>query len=93
LLGVSLAYLGRKADAVREGRRGVELVGEPEKALDQLEPLLRMPEGVATPAAGRGGAFAAGSRLNLHEAVAAVRNKLDAHAQAGLGRGSDMKAR
>ena len=26
-------------------------------------------------------AFAAGSRLNLHEAVAAVRNKLDAHAQ------------
>jgi tetratricopeptide (TPR) repeat protein len=25
LLGLSLAYLGRKADAVREGRRGVEL--------------------------------------------------------------------
>jgi TolB-like protein/Flp pilus assembly protein TadD len=66
LLGVVLAYLGRKAEAVREGRRGVELqpisqdayggayyqlqlariyllVGEPEKALDQLEPLLRMP--------------------------------------------------
>jgi tetratricopeptide (TPR) repeat protein len=65
-LGLSLAYLGRKADAVREGRRGVELVpisrdaylgpyiqlqlvriyllvGEPEKALDQLEPLLRVP--------------------------------------------------
>jgi tetratricopeptide (TPR) repeat protein len=66
LLGVALAYLGRKAEAVREGQRGVELqpisrdattgpymqlqlariyllVGEPEKALDQLEPLLRMP--------------------------------------------------
>ena len=66
LLGVTLAYLGRKADAVREGQRAVELqpisrdaysgpyyplqlariyllVGEPEKALDQLEPLLRMP--------------------------------------------------
>ncbi len=66
LLGVALAYLGRKADAVREGQRGVELqpvskdgfsgpymqlqlariymlVGEPEKALDQLEPLLRIP--------------------------------------------------
>jgi len=66
LLGLTLAYLGRKADAVREGRRGVELlpisrdgyfgpyiqlqlvriyllVGEPEKALDQLEPLLRVP--------------------------------------------------
>jgi eukaryotic-like serine/threonine-protein kinase len=66
LLGVALAYLGRKAEAVREGQRGVELqtisqdayggpyeqlqlariyllVGEPEKALDQLEPLLRIP--------------------------------------------------
>ena len=66
LLGVALAYLGRKAEAVREGRRGVELmpisrdgyfgpyvqlqlariyllVGEPEQALDQLEPLLRVP--------------------------------------------------
>jgi serine/threonine-protein kinase len=66
LLGVALAYLGRKAEAVREGQRGVELqpigkdtyagpyfqlqlariymlVGEPEKALDQLEPLLKMP--------------------------------------------------
>jgi hypothetical protein len=65
-LGLSLAYLGRKAEAVAEGRRGVELapiskdgalgpyeqhqlariyliVGEPEKALDQLEPLLRIP--------------------------------------------------
>jgi hypothetical protein len=64
--GLALAYLGRKAEAVREGQRGVELlpisrdagtgryiqlqlariyllVGEPEKALDQLEPLLRMP--------------------------------------------------
>ena len=66
LLGLALAYLGRKADAVREGQRGVALlpirqdgyfgpynqlqlvriyllVGEPEKALDQLEPLLRVP--------------------------------------------------
>ena len=65
-LGLALAYLGRKAEAVREGQRGVELrpisqdaftgayfqhqlariyllVGEPEKALDQLEPLLRIP--------------------------------------------------
>ena len=66
LLGLSLAYLGRKADAVREGERGVALlpiskdayggayvrhqltriyllVGEPEKALDELEPLLKIP--------------------------------------------------
>ena len=66
LLGLALAYLGRKADALREGRRAVELspisrdantgpyiqhqlariyllVGEPEQALDQLEPLLRVP--------------------------------------------------
>ena len=66
LLGLALAYLGRKAEAVREGRLGLELwpisrdayfgpyvqlqlvriyllVGEPEKALDQLEPLLRVP--------------------------------------------------
>jgi serine/threonine-protein kinase len=66
LHGVALAYLGRKAEAVREGERGVALqpiskdgyggaynqhqlariyvlVGEPEKALDQLEPLLRIP--------------------------------------------------
>ncbi|HEX5963294.1 MAG TPA: protein kinase [Gemmatimonadales bacterium] len=66
LLGLALAYLGRKTDAVREGRRGVELMpisrdgylgpyiqlqlvriyilgGEPEQALDQLEPLLRVP--------------------------------------------------
>jgi TolB-like protein/tetratricopeptide (TPR) repeat protein len=65
-LGFSLAYLGRKEEAIREGRRGVELlpvskdaeqgpfmqhqlariyilVGEPEKALDQLEPLLKIP--------------------------------------------------
>jgi serine/threonine-protein kinase len=64
--GTALAYLGRKADAVREGRRGVELqplsrdqqngqyfqhqlariyllVGEPEQALDQLGPLLKVP--------------------------------------------------
>jgi eukaryotic-like serine/threonine-protein kinase len=65
-LGLALAYMGRKAEAVREGQRGVDLlpisrdssngpyyqlqlariylvVGEPEKALDQLEPLLRIP--------------------------------------------------
>ena len=66
LLGLSLAYLGRKEEAIREGLRGVALlpvskdahigpyiqhqlvriytlVGEPEKALDQLEPLLKIP--------------------------------------------------
>jgi serine/threonine-protein kinase len=65
-LGLAAAYLGRKADAVREGQRGAALlpisqdasngpyfqhqlvriyllVGEPEKALDQLEPLLKIP--------------------------------------------------
>ncbi|MGE5230452.1 MAG: TPR end-of-group domain-containing protein, partial [Deltaproteobacteria bacterium] len=65
-LGLMLAYLGRKADAVREGERAVSLlpaphdgymgpyiqhqlariytiVGEPDKAVDELEPLLRMP--------------------------------------------------
>ena len=66
LLGVALAYLGRKADAIREGRRGVEmlpihrdaflgpyvqlqlvriylLTGEPDQAIDGLEPLLGIP--------------------------------------------------
>ena len=66
LLGLALAYLGQKAAAIREGKRGVALlpisrdasngpylqhqlariyilVGEPEKALDQLEPLLKIP--------------------------------------------------
>jgi eukaryotic-like serine/threonine-protein kinase len=66
ILGLALAYLGQKADAVREGERGAALlpiqrdafagtylqhqlariyllVGEPEKALDILEQLLRMP--------------------------------------------------
>ncbi|HEU4953458.1 MAG TPA: tetratricopeptide repeat protein, partial [Gemmatimonadales bacterium] len=66
LYGVSLAYAGRKADAIREGQRGVAsrpisadafsgpyfqhqlariyiMVGEPEKAIDLLEPLLKMP--------------------------------------------------
>jgi TolB-like protein/Tfp pilus assembly protein PilF len=66
LLGLSLAYLGRKDEAIRYGLRAVELqpvaqdavngaylqhqlvriymlVSEPEKALDQLEPLLKMP--------------------------------------------------
>jgi TolB-like protein/Flp pilus assembly protein TadD len=66
LLGLALAYLGRKEDAIREGERGVAfkpiaqnqlsgtyyqhqlvriymVVNEPEKAMDQLEPLLKMP--------------------------------------------------
>ncbi len=65
-LGIALAYLGRKDEAIREGERAVALdpmakdqlwapyirhqlariymlVGEPEKALDQLEPLLKIP--------------------------------------------------
>jgi serine/threonine-protein kinase len=65
-LGLMLAYLGRRSDAVRDGTRGMVLmpvakdaingawiqyqlariyllVGESEKALDQLEPLLRTP--------------------------------------------------
>ena len=64
--GLALAYLGRKAEAIAEGERGIALlpvsrdaytgaynqhqlsriyllVGEPEKALDQLEPLLKIP--------------------------------------------------
>jgi predicted Zn-dependent protease len=64
--GLDLAYMGQKAAAIREGKRGVALlpisrdavegpylqhylariyilVGEPEKALDQLEPLLKIP--------------------------------------------------
>jgi len=66
LLGLALAYLGRKSEAIREGQRGVALMpigrdgyfgpysqlqlvriylltGEPELALDQLEPLLQVP--------------------------------------------------
>jgi serine/threonine-protein kinase len=65
LLGVVLAYLGRKADAVREGQRAADMMpvsrgypgrymqlqlvriyilgGDWDLALDQLEPLLRMP--------------------------------------------------
>jgi serine/threonine-protein kinase len=65
-LGLALAYLGKPAEAIAEGQRGVALspinrdsylgtyiqhqlvriyllVGEPEKALDQLEPLLKIP--------------------------------------------------
>ena len=65
-LGLALAFMGRKAEAIAEGRRGAELwpisrdytngtyvqlqlariymiVGEPELAMDQLEPLLKMP--------------------------------------------------
>ncbi len=65
-LGLALAYLGRKEEAIREGERSVALqpvsrnanlgpyfqhqlariyilVGEHEKALDQLEPLLKIP--------------------------------------------------
>jgi eukaryotic-like serine/threonine-protein kinase len=64
--GLALAFMGRKAEAIAEGRRGAELwpisrdanngayvqhqlariymiVGEPELAMDQLEPLLKMP--------------------------------------------------
>lgn len=66
LLGLALAFLGRKEEAIRAGSRAMELapivrnaslgpyiqhqfvriyivVGEPEKALDQLEPLLKIP--------------------------------------------------
>jgi tetratricopeptide (TPR) repeat protein len=66
LLGVALAYMGRKDEAIREGQRGLALLpitkdayggpynqlqlvriyailGETDKAVDQLEPLLRMP--------------------------------------------------
>jgi TolB-like protein/Flp pilus assembly protein TadD len=65
-LGLALAYLDRREEAVREGRRAVELlpiakdaatgayvqhqlariyilVGRPQKALDALEPLLKIP--------------------------------------------------
>ena len=65
-LGLSLAYLGRKQEAIQEGERAVALspftkdarsgayyqhqlvrisilAGEPEKALDQLEALLKIP--------------------------------------------------
>ncbi|MBA3345682.1 MAG: protein kinase [Gemmatimonadales bacterium] len=64
--GLALAYMGRRAEAIREGERGLALLrasgdgytgpylqhqlariyllaGENEKALDRLEPLLRMP--------------------------------------------------
>ncbi|MFL5493118.1 MAG: TPR end-of-group domain-containing protein, partial [Gemmatimonadales bacterium] len=66
ILGLALAYLGRTAEAIQEGERGVALVpisrnaqlgpylqhqlariyllaGQPERALDRLEPLLRIP--------------------------------------------------
>ena len=66
LLGVQLAILGRKTDAIREGEKAMSeapadrdayigpylqhllvriyiLTGEPEKALDRLEPLLKIP--------------------------------------------------
>jgi tetratricopeptide (TPR) repeat protein len=66
ILGLALAYLGRREEAIREGEHGLALrpmtrdavsgpytqhqlvriyilVGEPEKALDQLEPLLKIP--------------------------------------------------
>jgi tetratricopeptide (TPR) repeat protein len=66
ILGLALAYLGRSAEAVREGERGVSLmplsrdaffgaymqhqlariyilVGQYDKALDWLEPLLKVP--------------------------------------------------
>jgi tetratricopeptide (TPR) repeat protein len=66
LLGLALAYAGKKKEAIREGERGVSLLpiskdaytgpyyqhqlvriyiltGEPQKALDLLEPLLEIP--------------------------------------------------
>jgi len=66
LLGVALAYLGHRREAIKHGERAVALLpisadaeagpymqhqlariyillGEPEKALDQLEPLLKLP--------------------------------------------------
>jgi TolB-like protein/Flp pilus assembly protein TadD len=66
LLGLSLAFMGRRVEAVRAGHRALALeplpgrvvegpyvrhalaeiyllLGEPEKALDQLEPLLKVP--------------------------------------------------
>jgi tetratricopeptide (TPR) repeat protein len=66
ILGLALAYMGRNADAIREGERGVALepltkdayqgaylqhqlariymmAGQPDKALDLLEPLLQKP--------------------------------------------------
>jgi eukaryotic-like serine/threonine-protein kinase len=66
LVGVALAYMGQKAEAIRAGERALALTdpakdgftgpyiqhqlvriylltGEPEKALDRLEPLLRLP--------------------------------------------------
>ena len=65
-IGLSQAYLGHKAEAIREGQKALELMplskdkfygayyvlqlariyillGEPDKALDQLEPLLKIP--------------------------------------------------
>ena len=70
-LGLALAFLGRKEDAIGEGERGLALepvsrnardgpyyqqqlaricmlVGEPERALTQLEPLLRIPYFLST---------------------------------------------
>jgi TolB-like protein/tRNA A-37 threonylcarbamoyl transferase component Bud32 len=66
IAGLQLAYMGRKAEAIAEGQRGLALnplsrdhvngpyyqhlmariylmVGEPERALDMLEPLLKVP--------------------------------------------------
>jgi hypothetical protein len=70
VLGVALAYMGRKDEAIREGQRSMELLsiardayggpyyhlqlvriyailGETDTAIDQLEPLLRMPFNVS----------------------------------------------
>jgi tetratricopeptide (TPR) repeat protein/TolB-like protein len=72
ILGLALAYLGRKAEAIRAGERAVTLtplkkdgfqgpyiqhqlvriyilVGEPEKALDRLEELLKIPYYLSSP--------------------------------------------
>ncbi len=83
-LGTALAYLGRKAEAMREGERSVALVpirkdavegtsreeqlveiylmlGETEKALDHLEPLLSMP------------GYLSGARLRIDPGFASLR--------------------
>jgi hypothetical protein len=84
-LGLALAYLGRRAEAVRHGQRAVELmpvsrdanlgvyiqhqlvriyllVGEPDAALDRLEPLLAGPS------------YLSAARLRIDPTFAPVRN-------------------
>jgi serine/threonine-protein kinase len=72
MLGLAYAYLGRSADATREGRRATELlpvardanlgpfmainlariytmIGQPDAAVSQLEPLLSVPSWISVP--------------------------------------------